>query len=207
MKARKRKGIPEHRESRLCRCLSRANLCTHVLPLFRRPFKFNVKPACFLFFHSLVVYRATTKDNEWIVVFVVRKSFERECLLPRMYPARSMSTITEGGRHRLRSTGEKEREGGRVCKWTAREGALICRWGAIDGRRGGCECSLHFAREWEPLTRFLALVSVALRLYSYSYRPSRITSTCRAALWLTNSCFLRIAVARLSPCHQYMRSS
>lgn len=124
-----------------------------------------------------------------------------------MYPARSMSTITEGGRHRLRSTEENEREGGRVCKWTAREGALICRWGAIDGRRGGCECSLHFAREWEPLTRFLALVSVALRLFSYSYRPSRITSTCRAALWLTNSCFLRIAVARLSPCHQYTRSS
>lgn len=74
----------------------------------------------------------------------------------------------------------------------AGEGALICRWGAIDGRRGGCECSLHFAREWEPLTRFLALLfSLPLSL-SLLY----LLATCRGTLWLTNSCFLRIPVTR-----------
>ena len=130
-----------------------------------------------------------------------------------MYPARSTSTITEGAVElRLRPSERKRERGSRLCKWaTPGEGAIdmqVRRHRRAPRRLWMLVASRKRMRTINALPGSLSLsrllCSLSPPLVHQPVVVARYLSTCRAALWLINSCFLRIAVARLASVHAFV---
>lgn len=114
----KAKANPGTEES-LSVCVSRSNLCTHMAPLFQRPFKFNVKSVCFLFFRSLsrssYCHCCYYRCYEWSASSLSLGNPSGDSVCSTLVDVSSKKYVDyHGGCRRASSSSEREKERERV---------------------------------------------------------------------------------------------